>query len=134
MSVFELVIYSFEEKQRGQFALQDSVLLPLRHLGILHENKGVAPAHYEVVNLLVLEGLQHSFGNEFTPEIKTAWSLALGHLSAAMLNKKLKPTDKSSVESGNSLRETFNTIYDWQTETPSISSASSFALSADINH
>lgn len=110
MSVFELVIFSFEEKQNGQYALQDALIVPLRHLGKTHEEKGVLPAHYSIANGLILETLAHIVGTRHTDEVKQAWQLALAHLTSAMLNDSVKINDQLRKESVATMREAFNSI------------------------
>jgi hemoglobin-like flavoprotein len=111
MSVFELVMFSFEEKQEGQFALQEPLIVPLRHLGRTHEEKGVLPAHYQIGNSLMLESLAHTLGAAHTPEIRQAWQLALAHLTSAMLNKSVRLPDQAKSESGATIRETFGQVF-----------------------
>jgi hemoglobin-like flavoprotein len=111
MSVFELVMFSFEEKQDGQFALQEPLIIPLRHLGRTHEEKGVLPAHYQIANGLTLESLAHTLGTEHTPEIRQAWQLALAHLTSAMLNKSVQIPDRIKNDSGATFREAFGQVF-----------------------
>jgi len=110
MSVFELVVFSFEEKSHGQFRLHDSVILPLRHLGLKHDEKGVDHKHYPIANALLLESMKETGGSLFTDEVAQAWKLALNHLTETMLNKSIKPDATSEKESGLSLRDTFSYI------------------------
>lgn len=110
MSVFELVMFSFEEKQNGQYALQDALIVPLRHLGKTHEEKGVQPAHYSIANGLMLETLAHVLGDSHTEEIKQAWQTALSQLTSAMLNNSVKLNAQLRMESGATLREAFSNI------------------------
>lgn len=110
MSVFELVMFSFEEKQNGQYVLQDALIIPLRHLGKTHEEKGVKPAHYSIANGLMLETLKHVLGDLHTEEIKQAWQAALAQLTSAMLNNTIKLNSRQRKDSGNTLREVFSTI------------------------
>jgi hemoglobin-like flavoprotein len=110
ISVFELVMFSFEEKQDGQFALQDPLIVPLRHLGRTHEEKGVLPAHYQIANGLMLESLAYTLGAEHTIAIQQAWQLALGHLTFAMLNKSVQIPDRMENDSGATFREAFGHV------------------------
>lgn len=91
MSVIELVVHSFEEKTPGNFALHTSLIVPLRHLGITHEEKGVAPEHYPIAYDLMLEIFALTLGEAYTDEIKEAWQRALQQVTAAMLDKKIDP-------------------------------------------
>lgn len=90
MSVLELIIFSFKEQMHGQYVLEDSILLPLRKLGILHEKKGVDPLHYIIGNNLLLETIEFCLVTQYDNEVKKAWSLALQHITQAMLNTKLR--------------------------------------------
>jgi hemoglobin-like flavoprotein len=109
MSVFELMVFSFEEKKLDEFALQDSLLVPLRNLGRMHEEKGVIPAHYPIANGLMLEALQYTMGKSHTEEIRQAWQLALTQITAAMLNTSIKP-EQTGDPVGN-LRDAFRNIF-----------------------
>lgn len=111
MSVFELVIFSFEEKQAEQFALQEPLIIPLRHLGRTHEEKGIIPAHYQIANGLMLETLAHVLGAAHTPEIQKAWQMALAHLTSAMLNKAVQLPDELKQDSMANFREAFGHIF-----------------------
>lgn len=89
MSVLELVIYIFVEKEGNKFFLQDDLVVPLRNLGILHEEKGVQPAHYTIANNILIETLERVLQEKFTDEMKTAWQSGLNQLTSAMLNNSL---------------------------------------------
>ncbi len=108
MSVFELVIYSFEEKSHNQFSLQDTLRRPLQELGKLHEAKGVLPVHYAIANDLLLEILTKQNKDTFTPEVEASWKLALEHLTIAMLIRS--ENTMSGVHAETSLRDTFQLI------------------------
>ena len=110
MSVFELVIFSFDEKAFNKFGLQDSVIMSLRELGNKHDEKGVKPKHYEMANSLLLETMVETGGPVFTDAVKQAWQLALVHLTGAMLNQAVKPSAQIKKETGSTMRETFSYI------------------------
>jgi len=110
MSVFELVVFSFEEKTDNQFTLQESVIMPLRQLGRKHDEKGIEPRHYELANALLLEAMQETGPSFFTDDVVTVWKLALNQLTFAMLNKSITPSTQVEKESGLSLRDTFSYI------------------------
>lgn len=86
MSVLELVVFSFDEKTNGMFGLEDSLIVPLRHLGKKHEDKGVRPEHYPIANSLLLQSIEEELGTKQFAEVKGVWQNALEHLTAAMLN------------------------------------------------
>src|SRR5690349_3556304 len=85
MSVFELVVFSFDEKEHGRFGLQDVLIKPLRALGRKHDDKGVKPEYYEIANSLLLKIMKES--EYFTTEMYQSWQLALEHLTYAMQDK-----------------------------------------------
>lgn len=103
MSVIELIVHSFDEKTPGKFALQESLILPLRHLGIKHEEKGVAPEHYPIANGLMLEIFALTLGDLYSDEIREAWQLALQHVTSAMLDNKIDietPENQTAFQQG----------------------------------
>jgi hemoglobin-like flavoprotein len=106
ISVFELVIHSFEEHAPNQFSLQQSVMLPLRTLGKKHTEKGVENAHYPIANQLLLEAIKEEAGYIFPSEAEQAWKLALSHLTSAMLNTEVK----SESSKHTTIRDSFNYI------------------------
>jgi hemoglobin-like flavoprotein len=108
MSVFELVIYSFEEKSHNQFSLQDTLVRPMQELGKQHEAKGVLPEHYTIANNLLLEVLVKQNKATFSVEVESSWKLALEHLTVAMLSRTDDKGLAPAVE--NSLRDTFHSI------------------------
>ncbi|MCE2995997.1 MAG: globin domain-containing protein [Cyclobacteriaceae bacterium] len=108
MSVFELVIYSFEEKSHNQFSLQDTLVRPMQELGKQHEAKGVLPEHYTIANDLLLEILVKQNKNTFTEEVEKSWELALQHLTVAMLSRNKERASATTTDS--TLRDTFHSI------------------------
>jgi len=107
ISVFELVIFSFEEQSRNRFYLQKDVLTPLRMLGKKHMDKGVENSYYPMANEILIQSIKEEAGHLFSPEAETAWKLAFHHLTTAMLSQDVP--EESSGSKG-SLRETFNYI------------------------
>jgi hemoglobin-like flavoprotein len=106
MSVFELVVFSFEEKKQDQYMLQEPLIVPLRELGRKHETKGVKAEHYEIANSLLLETIRDGGKDFFTKEVEDAWKLALDLLATAMQDRSVKTTGIYEG-SGNTLRDTF---------------------------
>lgn len=106
MSVFELVVFSFEEKKMDQFELQEPLIAPLRELGRKHDTKGVRPEHYVIANDLLLESMSDVGKDIFTNEVEAAWKLALKQLTKAMLDRSVK-TRGLHEQTGKTLRETF---------------------------
>ena len=109
MSVFELVVFSFDEKEHGRFGLQDVLIKPLRALGRKHDDKGVKAEHYEIANGLLLKIMKES-GEAFTKEMYQSWELALGHLTFAMQDKSVDSTLKLSEQTTTSIRDMFANI------------------------
>jgi|GEM_PF-3207096 len=97
MSVIELIVHSFDEKTSGNFILHDSLTLPMRHLGITHEEKGVSPEHYPIANNLMLEIFALTLGDLYNDEVRDSWSLALQHVTAAMLDKTIRVESTEST-------------------------------------
>jgi hemoglobin-like flavoprotein len=112
MSVFELVVFSFEEKKHDQFLLQDALIVPLRELGRKHDAKGIEPKHYTIANDLLLETMRDAGKDFFTSEVADAWKLALDQLTAAMLDRSVKTPPQFDLQSGKSLRDAFMYIRD----------------------
>jgi hemoglobin-like flavoprotein len=107
ISVFELVIFSFDERKPNQFFLQEQVMTPLRTLGKLHTEKGVANTHYPIANEILLESIKAEAGYVFPAEAEEAWKLALNHLTSAMLNTEIVA---ETATSPSTLRDSFNYI------------------------
>ena len=108
MSVFELVVFSFEERKHNEFVLQEGVIAPLRDLGRKHDEKGILPEHYTLANKLLLESMTETAPDTMTKETKESWMIALEHLSFAMLNDSTSSSAKTTKTS--TFREIFSTI------------------------
>ncbi len=106
ISVFELVVFSFAEREPGRFFIQEEIIAPLRMLGKKHTEKGVQKVHYPIANELLLRSIEEEAGYVFPVEAQEAWELALRHITTAMLTDR----KKISEENFQSLRETFNYI------------------------
>ncbi len=106
MSVLQLVVFSFEEKQDGNFYLQDEVVKPLRDLGSKHTQRGVQQFHYPIANQILLEAVKDEARDLLTSEGLEAWKLALDHLSFAMNNTAVK----TPAQSQHTLRDSFTYI------------------------
>jgi hemoglobin-like flavoprotein len=107
VSVFELVIHSFEERNPNEFHLQKAVIVPLRNLGKKHTEKGVEHAYYPYANDILVESMKEEIGYLFEGEAEDAWRLAFNHLTFAMLNQK---ADDASTESSGTIRDAFRYI------------------------
>jgi hemoglobin-like flavoprotein len=106
VSVFELVVYSFQENSPGKFTLQPEILRPLRNLGELHNQKGVIDKYYPWVNELLLKCMREECPADFTSEIELAWKLALNHITVAMLSNTQSGPDSQHE----TMRDSFNHI------------------------
>jgi hemoglobin-like flavoprotein len=93
VSVFELVVFSFKENDKGEFHLQPEVVRPLRALGELHSKKGVQDHYYPWVNELLLTSIKIEAPTVFTADMEVAWKMALNALTAAMLSDDLPKSD-----------------------------------------
>ena len=51
-----------------------------------HVQYGVRPGHYKLVGSALLWTLKQGLGNDWTPEVETAWSKCYTLLSEAMIN------------------------------------------------
>lgn len=100
VSVFELVVHSFKENEKGEYHLQQEVLNPLRALGDLHRQKGVIDDYYPWVNELLLNSISIEAPTLFTSEMERAWKLALNNLTIAMLSnaKNADPEEHATMK------------------------------------
>ncbi|TAK06419.1 MAG: methyl-accepting chemotaxis protein [Candidatus Manganitrophaceae bacterium] len=72
----------------------DRLTKALHQLGSRHQGYGVKPAHYDAVAKVLLEVLAEFAGSAWTPEVKQAWTDALGVIKTVMLegvNQKTWP-------------------------------------------
>ena len=70
----------------------------LEALGARHVGYGVGPEHYPVVNRALIDALAESLGDEFTPEVRQAWS-GLLELCAAVMIRGVVKTGRPTVNS-----------------------------------
>lgn len=57
-----------------------------------HVAYGAQAAHYAVVGQALLDTLQEGLGDEFTPEVRAAWTSAYSTLSAVMIDAAAQPS------------------------------------------
>jgi hemoglobin-like flavoprotein len=69
----------------------DALLPVVRDLGMRHGTYGVRDEHYGTVAAALLATLEQALGNEFTPEVKSAWIKTYGVLSQTMREAQLPP-------------------------------------------
>jgi hemoglobin-like flavoprotein len=61
-------------------------IIPVVHdLATRHVGYGVDPGHYALAGTALLWTLEQSVGDEFTPELRAAWSAAYSALSEVMI-------------------------------------------------
>jgi nitric oxide dioxygenase len=67
-------------------SLEDlSTIVPtLRSLGRKHVHYGVTAAHYDTVATALLRTLEQALGDDFTPEVKAAWTVAYALIAGVM--------------------------------------------------
>ena len=57
----------------------------LENLGKKHVEYRVEPSHYETVGTALLGTLEAGLGDDFTPEVKDAWTEVYGTMSSVMI-------------------------------------------------
>ncbi|MEM7114595.1 MAG: globin family protein [Chloroflexota bacterium] len=62
----------------------DTILPAVRELGQRHVGYGVQPQHYETVGAALLWTLEQGLGDQFTDEVRVAWTAAYDLLSSVM--------------------------------------------------
>ena len=61
-----------------------SVMPEIRELGKRHVGYGVTVAHYALVGGALLWAIEHELGEDFTPEMRAAWTEVYTALAGAM--------------------------------------------------
>lgn len=69
----------------------------LEQLGARHLSYGAEPEHYPVVARALLDMLGNVLREEFTPEVREAWTTLLGNVSNAMLTGASKALRAGTV-------------------------------------
>jgi hemoglobin-like flavoprotein len=62
----------------------DHVVPALQDMGRRHLDYGVKAEHYDTVGGALLWTLEQGLGNDFTDEVKTAWTTAYGIIASTM--------------------------------------------------
>lgn len=62
----------------------DTIVPAVQDLGVRHNDYGVAPEHYDTVGAALLWTLENGLGEEFTDEVKEAWTVAYTTLATVM--------------------------------------------------
>ena len=55
-------------------------------MGVRHVDYGVQAEHYDIVGGTLLWTLEQGLGNDFTEEVKEAWTTAYGIISSTMID------------------------------------------------
>ncbi len=63
----------------------DTLVPIVERLGSRHRVYGVEPSHYDTVGQALLWTLEQGLGDQFTPEVATAWANAYGLLAGVMM-------------------------------------------------
>lgn len=69
----------------------DALVPAAQALARRHVAYGAQAAHYAVVGQALLDTLEKGLGDEFTPEVRAAWTGAYGTLSAVMIEAAAQP-------------------------------------------
>lgn len=84
LSTLKLIVYSFEADRDGEYRLTDDLKIPLVNLGKKHQQLGVTTDMFRPVAEALLASLEKFSGNEFTLEIRRAWTDAYWEIAEAM--------------------------------------------------
>ncbi len=60
------------------------ILGPVQQLGVRHVDYGVKKEHYDTVGQALLDTLEKGLGDDFTPEVRSAWEEAYSLLAGIM--------------------------------------------------
>lgn len=63
----------------------DALVPAVQGLGRRHAGYGVAPAHYATVGTALIDTLAEGLGEDFTPEVRAAWTQTYALLSGVMI-------------------------------------------------
>lgn len=64
----------------------DALIPVLKGLGKRHVEYKVEPSHYDTVGAALLGTLEAGLGDDFTPEVKDAWTSVYGTMSSVMID------------------------------------------------
>jgi nitric oxide dioxygenase len=62
----------------------EKIIPPVQQLAVKHVDYGVLPEHYTLVGNALLRTLKKAFGEQFTPELRGAWTDAFRMLAQVM--------------------------------------------------
>jgi hemoglobin-like flavoprotein len=69
----------------------DEINTEIIEMGRRHISYGVRPAHYKIVGSALLWTLQKGLGNDWTPDVKNAWTQCYTTLADTMINASKFP-------------------------------------------
>lgn len=64
----------------------DALIPVLKNLGERHVGYGVKQSHYDTVGAALLGTLDAGLGDDFTPEVKAAWTSVYGTMAGVMID------------------------------------------------
>jgi nitric oxide dioxygenase len=70
----------------------------IKELGARHVTYGATAAHYEVVGQVLLWTLERVLRDDFTPDIRAAWTKVYGILAATMLAGAAEAAELQAAE------------------------------------
>jgi hemoglobin-like flavoprotein len=76
----------------------DKLVPAVKALGARHSSYGVTAAHYKIVGEALLWTLERGLGDDFTPEVRSAWGKIYGVLSATMQAGAAEVADLRAAE------------------------------------
>ncbi len=73
----------------------DTLVPAAQKLGERHNAYGAKPEHYAVVGAALLDTLAKGLGDDFTPDVRAAWTEAYGTLASVMIDAQKAAADKA---------------------------------------
>lgn len=64
----------------------ETIIGPVQQLGMRHLDYGVKKEHYDTVGQALLDTLEKGLGDDFTPEVRSAWEEAYSLLAGIMID------------------------------------------------
>ncbi len=74
----------------------ESIVPAAQKLGERHNAYGAKPEHYAVVGAALLDTLAKGLGDDFTPEVRAAWTEAYGTLAGVMIDAQKAAATKAA--------------------------------------
>ncbi|MGA0569444.1 globin family protein [Variovorax sp. VNK109] len=73
----------------------ETIVPAAQKLGERHNAYGAKPEHYAVVGAALLDTLAKGLGDDFTPEVRDAWTEAYGTLAGVMVDAQKAAAEKA---------------------------------------